>query len=354
MDASTWRRDTHGLFDFETTFINKNLLETSNSCKIVRLENDVQIFSSDDIRSTKGSLLAGLEFFQGKLHTGRFYLQAEEEEPLWQVIKNSPENQKSGYELKDQDVIKLGRARFRVILIHSNKRIFSTSVFRTGCSIVPKTETGECKICYNETNSDEDPLLAPCYCAGTSKYIHLTCLRKCISAKKKVRARTGISSHFWTRICCDICKADLPLSLLSNACELSLIETEEAESTLILESVDKDKESPNGIFVLSISEDATASLGRGHECDVRIPDISISRSHATITYHSGSFILEDNQSKFGTLVQVRDMIDLHPLESVAVQCGRTVINLRIDPDILGNDLEVSDTDQATTTPDESP
>lgn len=315
----------------------------------MRLENDVQIISSEDIRSTRGSLLAGLEFFQGNIHTGRFYLQAEEQEPLWQVIKNSHENQSSGYELKDEDVIKLGRARFRVKLINSNKGSSCASVL-----IVPKTEAGECKICYTDINSDEDPLLAPCYCAGTSKYIHLTCLRKCISAKKKVRARLGVSSHFWTRICCDVCKSDLPLSLVSNASELSLVQSEDAEATIILESVDKDKESQNGIFVLCMSEDSTASLGRGHECDVRIPDISVSRAHSTLSYRSGCFILQDNKSKFGTLVQVRDMIDLNPLESVVVQCGRTVINLHFASDTSRSDLEVSDTDQATITPDNSP
>jgi hypothetical protein len=349
VDASTWRRDTHGLFDFETKFINQNLLETSNSCKIVRLENDVQIISSEDIRTTKANLLAGLEFFQGISYPGRFYLQAEEEEPLWKVIKNSHENERSDYELKDEDVIKLGKARFRVKLINSNKRVLSSSAFRTGCPIVPKTETGECKICYTETNSDEDPLLAPCYCAGTSKYIHLTCLRKCISAKRKLRARTGISSSFWARVCCDVCKADLPLSLLSDA-ELSLAPPEEAEATILLESVDKDKDSQNGVYMLSMSEGTSALLGRGHECDVRIPDISVSRSHAALRYESGVFYLEDNSSKFGTLVQVRDCIDLSPLESVLVQCGRTVINLRFDSDLSEEDR--IDTDQATETPDD--
>lgn len=79
-------------------------------------------------------------------------------------------------------------------------------------------------------------------------------------------------------------------------------------------------------------------LGRGHESDIRIADVSISRYHATIrfvdgksmmalanlifsfpsvtfkcpvvlvlprTFCVGEYVLEDNNSKFGTLVSLR-------------------------------------------------
>ena len=46
-------------------------------------------------------------------------------------------------------------------------------------------------------------------------------------------------------------------------------------------------------------------IGRGHESDLRVSDISVSRCHAIIKYdakNSQRFYLEDNLSKFGTLV----------------------------------------------------
>lgn len=47
-------------------------------------------------------------------------------------------------------------------------------------------------------------------------------------------------------------------------------------------------------------------VGRGHESSVRITDISVSRCHALIKKSNrGDFILEDNSSKFGTLVLAR-------------------------------------------------
>ena len=53
-------------------------------------------------------------------------------------------------------------------------------------------------------------------------------------------------------------------------------------------------------------------MGRGHESDLRINDISVSRLHAMIKYKEGRFTLEDNLSKFGTLVLVKKMTSLEP------------------------------------------
>jgi pSer/pThr/pTyr-binding forkhead associated (FHA) protein len=44
-------------------------------------------------------------------------------------------------------------------------------------------------------------------------------------------------------------------------------------------------------------------LGRGHECEIRITDISVSRNHALIKFIDNSFTVFDNKSKFGTLIK---------------------------------------------------
>jgi pSer/pThr/pTyr-binding forkhead associated (FHA) protein len=49
-------------------------------------------------------------------------------------------------------------------------------------------------------------------------------------------------------------------------------------------------------------------LGRGHECDVRISDISVSRKHAFIKFKDGNFVITDNNSKFGTLIKMKTPI----------------------------------------------
>lgn len=53
-------------------------------------------------------------------------------------------------------------------------------------------------------------------------------------------------------------------------------------------------------------------MGRGHESELRVSDISVSRCHAILKYdaeRTKNYYLEDNLSKFGTLV----LYD-HPIE----------------------------------------
>jgi pSer/pThr/pTyr-binding forkhead associated (FHA) protein len=70
-------------------------------------------------------------------------------------------------------------------------------------------------------------------------------------------------------------------------------------------------------------------MGRGHESDLRINDISVSRLHAMIKYKNGKFLLEDNVSKFGTLVLINKRTPLSPGYNKAVQIGRSVINFSV-------------------------
>ncbi len=67
-------------------------------------------------------------------------------------------------------------------------------------------------------------------------------------------------------------------------------------------------------------------LGRGHESDVRISDISVSRTHAKITFKDKKFILEDTGSKFGTLVLAKDSVEITSRQ-VILQIGRTLLSL---------------------------
>ncbi len=80
------------------------------------------------------------------------------------------------------------------------------------------------------------------------------------------------------------------------------------------------------VYVISLAGKSTLKLGRGHESDVRIADVSISRWHATVSFtHDRRFVLEDHGSKFGTLVQLRSPILFD--QSLTVQSGRTVFRL---------------------------
>ncbi|XP_054899047.1 E3 ubiquitin-protein ligase MARCHF7-like isoform X2 [Poeciliopsis prolifica] len=59
-------------------------------------------------------------------------------------------------------------------------------------------EDSQCRICYGD-HSDADPLLSPCQCSGSLKYIHCSCLRTWI----RTRLQSGFALGAATR--CEIC-----------------------------------------------------------------------------------------------------------------------------------------------------
>ena len=71
------------------------------------------------------------------------------------------------------------------------------------------------------------------------------------------------------------------------------------------------------------------SVGRGHESEVRINDISVSRCHAIIKCRKDGFYIEDNLSKFGTIVLLKNTLRLAEDHTMAVQVGRSVVSFTI-------------------------
>ena len=73
------------------------------------------------------------------------------------------------------------------------------------------------------------------------------------------------------------------------------------------------------IHMLTVSESKQEfKLGRGHESEVRINDISVSRVHAILKYKEDGFYIEDNMSKFGTIVLLRERFPLKLEHTLAV------------------------------------
>lgn len=70
-------------------------------------------------------------------------------------------------------------------------------------------------------------------------------------------------------------------------------------------------------------------LGRGHECEIRITDISVSRNHGLIKNQPDGFYIYDNKSKFGTLVRDEKMEVEISRMGQGVQIGRTVVSFEL-------------------------
>jgi len=81
----------------------------------------------------------------------------------------------------------------------------------------------------------------------------------------------------------------------------------------VLESLQHDKHTGRIIHIIrpTIMKNIF-TMGRSSSVDLKIDDISISRVHSRIRFEEGKFILEDNNSKFGTMVLVKQLTPLLP------------------------------------------
>jgi hypothetical protein len=148
-----------------------------------------------------------------------------------------------------------------------------------------------------------------------------------------MKTSPNFSSYYWKAFECEICKKAYPLVIRSEGKTYNLVDYERPEGDyLVLESLNQEKNTSRIIHIIRPNEKKDSfKLGRGHESDLRINDISVSRFHAVIKLKDGKFQLEDNLSKFGTLVLVKNRTLLVPGFNKAVQIGRTVINFSVKP-----------------------
>lgn len=60
-----------------------------------------------------------------------------------------------------------------------------------------------------------------------------------------------------------------------------------------MEILSRDRNQCKGLHVITLAHKNMIKLGRGHDTDIRITDISVSRFHAMIKFEKGNLYVED-------------------------------------------------------------
>lgn len=118
----------------------------------------------------------------------------------------------------------------------------------------------------------------------------------------------SLISMYWKVFECEICKHAYPYLFKVDGTVYKLVDITKPSSGhfIVMESLPLEKNTSRTIHILSFSQDKqTFNMGRGHESEVRVNDISVSRCHAIIKYKADGIYIEDNRSKFGTLVLLK-------------------------------------------------
>jgi hypothetical protein len=339
--SNTWARDSHDLFDFEAHHLHTKNFTVPRSMKCIRSATDVQMVSEHTPTAPGTDPLLRLVQKDGTFWVDKA-APSSSCKKLWLVVRDLST---CGHRLVESDIIKLGRFKFRVRQMVSSACGGAQPELRlddTGAACGDASASGElnqtlCRICLLEGPSEDDPLISPCQCKGSIEYVHLGCLRYWIKGRLNFTDSSG-GSYFFRPLACELCKGVYPTYVHSGSERTPLVEVPRTQPPfIVLENMVRDSQqhTSRGLHVISLAE-KVLKLGRGHESDVRIADVSISRCHATIRFHRGQFLLEDNNSKFGTLVALKKPRPLEAGTPISIQMGRTVLSLTMQTAADGN------------------
>lgn len=202
----------------------------------------------------------------------------------------------------------------------------------SGRSLEPSRAADDaCRICFHSECTVEDPLISPCNCAGSMKYIHAACLRNWLKGKITTRHSERAASYFWKDLSCELCKESLPSFLTVNGRTIELVSIEYPTTPyLVLEDSRPDRlHESYGLHILSLKPGESLLVGRSYESDVKLNDVSVSRTHALVRFSNNVFCIEDLNSKFGTLLLMGEGITLTGREEVVLQASRCLLNFTV-------------------------
>ena len=194
-----------------------------------------------------------------------------------------------------------------------------------------------CRICYcEEEDEKEDPLVQPCQCSGSLKYIHLKCLKHWIITRSciKVEENDCCSVFLFKEVECEICKAKLPDLINHKGKLFSLLDfSDEFKSYLILETLTLDEENNKFLYIISHETNRQMKIGRGTLSEILLSDVSVSRIHCLLSIEGKNIYIQDNNSKFGTLVLIQTpIIKFAENLPLYIQVGRTFLNFVVKKD----------------------
>ena len=202
-----------------------------------------------------------------------------------------------------------------------------------------------CRICFCEGNFEgNNPLISPCKCSGSVKYIHLNCLRKWLTTKitTKISSNNDIYCYVFKSLKCEICQSIIPEIAEFRGKFLSLLDFKNIDPPYIIlqsmyqyNSTNRNVNELNIIFVISFKTNAQVNIGRANNSNIRLSDVSVSRNHAKLTYSKGDFFLDDIGSKFGSLLLIQNNVLFLPNKNVSIQAGKSHLTFYLRRTCLG-------------------
>ena len=203
-----------------------------------------------------------------------------------------------------------------------------------------KKEKGKiCRICLSgEDNPVRNPLICPCTCKGSMKFIHYFCLKNWLNLKiesdlgygRDIEIEQPTITYSTKDISCELCKTKLPdyIKHKGKIYNVSFYKPK-YNKFIVLESIRDDNRRTKFIHIIPLNRRQIIKIGRLNNCDLSLPDLSISRVHCCMYIESGQLFLENN-SKFGTKILVQNSkLTMSPQYPLCIEVQKTYLKLKI-------------------------
>ena len=203
-----------------------------------------------------------------------------------------------------------------------------------------KKEKGKiCRICLSgEDNPIKNPLICPCTCKGSMKFIHYFCLKNWLNLKiesdlgygRDMQIEQPTITYSTKDISCELCKTKLPdyIKHKGKIYNVSFYKPK-YNKFIVLESIRDDNRRTKFVHIIPLNRRQIIKIGRLNNCDLSLPDLSISRVHCCMYIESGQLFLENN-SKFGTKILVQNSkLTMSPQYPLCIEVQKTYLKLKI-------------------------
>ncbi|KAH7648424.1 Ssm4 ring finger fused to a forkhead associated (FHA) domain (apicomplexan specific architecture) [Cryptosporidium bovis] len=170
--------------------------------------------------------------------------------------------------------------------------------------------------------------------------------RKLVLILKRLASRISVSKNpVNTPACLQLKKFDCELCKVSFPMQLQVITAENSTMAMplfriprprfpymVLVPIEGEHSSKMGQIIVSFGEsNIPVCIGRGHNSDIRLGEISVSRAHAQFQHcffnNSYNICLLDMKSKFGSLIELKRPLKLGK-EGLSIQIGRALISFK--------------------------
>lgn len=352
--AVTWNKDSHGLFDYENSYYDMKKFQIMASSTLYRHNNEVhqqQKTEMDiEINDNYEHLLS---ITKNERNNDKYVIDYEKDNengrplrPTYLIVRSlkcKDGRSQRGYPLQPGDIMKLGRVEFKVVEIKNsfgckkvdnhmdyydqqNRQVFDADASTTYHEKKMRGEETTCKYCLSEhvaeSADDIDNLML--YICNCNEGVHFYCLKNWMQYKIISKATSNVTSYQWKKLDCEICLSQWPKKIKhQNEIHELITLNKPSMPYMIIEKISSDPNIASTMNIIVPSGNEVIKLGRGHQCDLRISDISVSRIHTHLKFENDQFLSFDNDSKFGTLILLTSEYPVRT-DKAAIQIGRTV------------------------------